>query len=221
VDLLLLELPAWVDGFLQDFSYLGPFVILLLCGIGLPLPEEVTLIASGLLLHQGKVEFLPITVVCSVAILLGDSLPYWLGRRMGKRALEWRLVAKVLHPERFAIVEEKFQRYGSWGIFFCRFLPGIRIPGYFSAGTLRMSYVRFLILDGLGVLISVPTSIWIARAFGGQVEKMEEQMENFHLILAFSLVAILSILGFRILIRRREREARALAGEPEESRSDS
>jgi len=152
VDLLLLELPAWVDGFLQDFSYLGPFVILLLCGVGLPLPEEVTLIASGLLLHQGKVEFLPITVVCSVAILLGDSLPYWLGRRMGKRALEWRLVAKVLHPERFAIVEEKFQRYGSWGIFFCRFLPGIRIPGYFSAGTLRMSYVRFLILDGLGVL---------------------------------------------------------------------
>jgi membrane protein DedA with SNARE-associated domain len=140
---------------------------------------------------------------------------------MGKRALQWRLVSRVLHPERFAIVEEKFQRHGSWMIFFCRFLPGIRIPGYFSAGTLRMSFVRFLVLDGLGVLISVPTSIWIAKAFGGQVEKMEEQMENFHLILAFSLVAILSILGFRILIRRRDREAQALAVEPEESRSDS
>jgi membrane protein DedA with SNARE-associated domain len=221
VDLLLLELPTWADSLLQDFSYLGPFVILLLCGVGLPLPEEVTLIASGLLLHQGKVEFLPITAVCSVAILLGDSIPYWLGRRMGKRALQWRLVSRVLHPERFAIVEEKFQRHGSWMIFFCRFLPGIRIPGYFSAGTLRMSFVRFLVLDGLGVLISVPTSIWIAKAFGGQVEKMEEQMENFHLILAFSLVAILSILGFRILIRRRDREAQALAVEPEESRSDS
>lgn len=221
MDLLLLELPTWADSLLQDFSYLGPFVILLLCGVGLPLPEEVTLIASGLLLHQGKVEFLPITAVCSVAILLGDSIPYWLGRRMGKRALQWRLVSRVLHPERFAIVEEKFQRHGSWMIFFCRFLPGIRIPGYFSAGTLRMSFVRFLVLDGLGVLISVPTSIWIAKAFGGQVEKMEEQMENFHLILAFSLVAILSILGFRILIRRRDREAQALAVEPEESRSDS
>lgn len=216
MELLLLELPAWVDGFLQDFSYLGPFVILLLCGVGLPLPEEVTLIACGLLLYQGKVEFLPITLVCSAAILLGDSLPYWLGRRVGKRALQWRLVSRVLHPERFAIVAEKFERYGSWGVFFCRFLPGIRIPGYFSAGTLRMGYARFLILDGLGVLISVPTSIWIARAFGGQVEKMEEQMENFHLILAFSLVALLSILGFRILNRRREREARALAAEQEE-----
>lgn len=216
MELLLLELPAWVDGFLQDFSYLGPFVILLLCGVGLPLPEEVTLIACGLLLYQGKVEFLPITLVCSAAILLGDSLPYWLGRRVGKRALQWRLVSRVLHPERFAIVAEKFERYGSWGVFFCRFLPGIRIPGYFSAGTLRMGYARFLILDGLGVLISVPTSIWIARAFGGQVEKMEEQMENFHLILAFSLVALLSILGFRILNRRREREARALAAEQKE-----
>ena len=210
MDLLLLDLSEWVREFIENSSYLGPFVILLLCGVGLPLPEEVTLIAAGLLLHQGKVQFVPITLVCSIAILLGDSLPYLLGRKMGKRAIELKWVAKVLHPERFAIVEDKFQRHGSWVVFFCRFLPGIRIPAYFTAGTLRMGYLRFLILDTLGVLISVPTSIWIARAFGGQVEKMKEQMEHFHLILSFALVAVLSIVIFRIVVRRRDQQVQAL-----------
>lgn len=214
MDLLLLDVTSWADEFIKNSGYLGPFVILLLCGVGLPLPEEVTLIASGLLLYQGKVEFVPITVVCSLAILLGDTIPYLVGRRYGKRALRWRLVARVLHPERFAIVEEKFARHGSWMVFFCRFLPGIRIPAYFTAGTLQMSYLRFVILDGLGVLISVPTSIWIAKAFGGQVEKMKEQMANFHLILAFALVALLSIVLFRVVVKRRERQAQALRGAP-------
>lgn len=210
MELLLLEMPGWLSEFTDRFHYLGPFVVLLLCGVGLPLPEEVTLIACGLLLYQGKVEFVPITLVCSAAILLGDSIPYFLGRRMGPRAVENRWVAKVLHPERFAIVEKKFERHGSWVVFLCRFLPGIRIPAYFTAGTLGMGFGRFLILDGLGVLISVPTSIWIAMKFGGQVEKMQEQMDNFHLVLSFALVAVLSIVLFRMVVRRRERQVKAM-----------
>jgi membrane protein DedA with SNARE-associated domain len=183
--------------------------VLLLCGVGLPLPEEVTLIAAGLLKHQGQVEFLPIVLVCSAAILLGDSIPYLVGRKMGPRALEHRWVAKILHPERFALVEEKFLRHGSWVVFLCRFLPGIRIPAYFTAGTLGMGYVRFLVLDSLGVMISVPTSIWIAWKFGGQVE-LAAKMEGFHLLVTFALVAVISIVIFRMILRRRDQQVKAL-----------
>jgi membrane protein DedA with SNARE-associated domain len=215
VDLILLEMPLWSVDLIERFHYLGPAMILLLCGVGLPLPEEVTLIASGLMVHQGKVEFLPITLVCAAAILAGDSLPYFLGRRIGPRALEHRWVSKLLHPERFAIVEEKFKRHGSLVVFFSRFLPGIRIPAYFTAGTLGMGYLRFLALDGLGVLISVPSSIWLAEQFGGQVESMKE-FENFHILLAFALVTVLSVGLFRMVIRRRERQVQALELDGEE-----
>jgi len=199
-----------VNVLVDRFNYLGPALILLLCGVGLPLPEEVTLIACGLLLHQGEVAFLPITIVCSVAILAGDTVPYWMGRRFGPKAVEHRWVAKILHPERFAIVEEKFQKHGSWVVFMCRFLPGIRIPAYFTAGTLGMRYLRFLMLDALGVTISVPTSIYIALIFGGQIERLKEQMDNFHLILAFALVAVVGVVIFRMFVRRREKQVEAL-----------
>jgi membrane protein DedA with SNARE-associated domain len=211
VFLLALDLTAQFNELVDRFNYLGPFVVLLLCGVGLPLPEEVTLIASGLLLYQGKVDFVLISAVCAAAILLGDTIPYVIGRRYGLKALQNRFASKLLHPERFAIVENKFKIHGSWVVFMCRFLPGIRIPAYFTAGTLRMGYLRFLMLDGLGVLISVPTSIYIAMLFGGQVERIEEQMENFHLILAFVLVAVLGIVAFRMITRRRARQARELA----------
>jgi len=209
--LLLAESPEWVAHLIERFHYLGPAAILFLCGLGLPLPEEVTLIACGLLLYEGKVAFLPITVVCSLAILAGDTIPYLLGRRYGLKALENRWVARVLHPERFALVEGKFHKHGSWVVFMCRFLPGIRIPAYFTAGTLGMGYPRFLVLDALGVLISVPTSIAIAEFFGGKVQRMQEELENFHLILAFALFAVIAIVVVRMLHRRRQRQVEALA----------
>ena len=206
--MLLLDLSAEVQRILQNFAYMGPFVGLLLCGIGLPLPEETFLLAAGILLHKEEVEFIPITLLCSVAILFGDSIPYFLGRRYGMRALEIPWIARMLHPERFQRFRRRFDAHGNWAIFGCRFLPMIRIPGYFMAGTLGMRYSRLLALDGLGVLHTVPTSIYLGKIFGGQVERLRETVHDLHLILAL-LVAVLALV---IILRMRWVRASATGG---------
>ncbi|MCY2961991.1 MAG: DedA family protein [Planctomycetota bacterium] len=196
------------------FHYLAPFTVLMLCGLGLPLPEEITLIGCGLLVAQKNVGFWEITAVCSFAILLGDSIPFWLGRRYGLAALKSKLVARVLHPERFAQLERKFSDNGNWAIFTCRFLPGLRIPGYFTAGTLGMSYVRFLVLDSIGVLVSVPTSIWVAHVFfekfGHHLEGAAKAVSEFNHIVLIGVAAV--VLG--IFVWKRIRKRRALAAAP-------
>ncbi len=216
--LSLLESPSLAEIFSQ-FSYTGPFVVLLLCGIGFPLPEEVTLIGAGILLHQGEVEFLAITLVCSAAILIGDSIPFLLGRRYGMSALKIRYVARWLHPERLSRLQRRFQEHGNWTTFACRFLAGVRIPGYFVAGTMRMSYLRFLVLDALGVLISVPLSIYLGWLFGGKIVELRSTMADLHLLLAFLVVAVTLTFVFRARrgrialkdARVRERAARLAA----------
>jgi membrane protein DedA with SNARE-associated domain len=195
-----------LTGLFQESEYLAPFTVLLLCGVGLPLPEEVALIGSGILLHQGKVEFLAITLVCSAAILLGDCIPYALGRRFGLAAVRLPWIAKILHPERFATLERRFEAHGHWAIFTCRFLPGIRLPGYFTAGTLRMPFWRFLLLDAAGVALSVPISIQLGRLFGGQVERLQREVKNFHHVLAFAILSIVLVLVVREWRRRREQK---------------
>jgi membrane protein DedA with SNARE-associated domain len=204
VFLLLLGVSEFLDGLFGRFHYLAPFTFLMLCGIGLPLPEEVALIGSGILLHEGRVEFVWITLVCSSAILLGDSIPFVLGRAYGLAALRSRWASKVLHPERFATLERRFASHGNWAVFTCRFLPGLRIPGYFVAGTLRMNYARFLLLDGLGVLISVPTSIWLGKLFGASIEELRHKMHSLHIWLAFAVISLVITMYVRSRMRKRE-----------------
>jgi membrane protein DedA with SNARE-associated domain len=205
VFLALLGFTDYVTEFFGRFHYMAPFTVLLLCGLGLPLPEEVALIGSGILLYQGEVKFLPISIVCSIAILLGDSIPYWLGRHYGVAALKTRWVAKVVHPERFAALERRFAAHGNYAVFTCRFLPGLRIPGYFVAGTLRMSYPRFIFIDFLGVLISVPASIYLGKIFGDSMESLRKRVHDLHLWLALGVVALALILIVRARWRKRER----------------
>lgn len=211
--MLLLTLTSRLQEILQDFSYMGPFLGLLLCGLGLPAPEETFLIAAGILLHKGEVEFLPITMLCSAAILIGDSLPYFLGRRYGMQALEIPWVARVLHPERFQRFRRRFDAHGDRAIFGCRFLPMVRIPGYFVAGTMGMRYSRLLFLDGLGVLLSVPVSIYLGKLFGGQVERLKETVHDLHLILAVVVVGLILWLIVRL---RWARASAARDGAPQD-----
>lgn len=202
--LLLVSITDWLSGLFERFHYIGPFTFLILCGLGLPAPEEVALIGSGILLHNGHVDFVTITLVCSSAILLGDSLPYWLGRHYGLAALKSRLVAKVLHPERFARLERRFAQHGNWAVFTCRFLPGLRIPGYFVAGTMRMGYLRFVLLDCLGVLISVPGSIYLGKLFGDKVDELKKEVHELHLWLAFGVVSLLLFMFLRARMRKKD-----------------
>jgi len=119
-------------------------------------------------------------------------------------------VARVLHPERFSRLEKRFLDHGSWGTFACRFLPGIRIPGYFVAGTMGMKFWRFLLLDGLGVLISVPISIHIGFLFGDQMDRLKATMQDLHLVLGFLVVALVIILVVKT--RKTRLSARAHTG---------
>lgn len=228
--MLLLELSHSLTEFFAEWTYLGPFVVLFLCGIGLPLPEEVTLIGAGFLVYEGQAEYIPITIICSVAILLGDSIPFWLGRKYGISLLrESRWLRKLISPRQIDRVQQKFDKHGSWATFLFRFFAGVRIPGYFVSGSLGLSYPRFLILDALGVLISVPISIFLGMWFGGRVDELKESMEYFHTVLAFLVIAMVIVFVWKAFRRpRRESDSDLKLGETlehppksaEESRSE-
>jgi membrane protein DedA with SNARE-associated domain len=188
--------------------YMGPWLLLLLCGLGAPLPEEAVLIPAGVMLADSdlNLSFPHMVLVCSSAILLGDSLPFLLGKRYGLSILKLAWVSKILHPERFAAFERRFSEHGNWATFTCRFLPGLRIPGYFIAGSLKMSYLRFLALDSLGVLITVPTSIfaaeWVSERFGEAAA--QRKVHHFMTWVAIAIVvAVIAYVWVRSVRRRR------------------
>ncbi|RYF09521.1 MAG: DedA family protein, partial [Deltaproteobacteria bacterium] len=148
---------------LVSYQYAAMVGLLALCGIGLPLPEEFTLLASGLLVGWGEANFWLASCACSVGILLGDAMIFWLGRGLGKRFLRSRPMLFLMPAHRQAHAQGFFARHGGKALFFARFVPGVRICIYAYAGAQQTRWSRFCLLDGLGVLMSGPTSIWVGR----------------------------------------------------------
>jgi membrane protein DedA with SNARE-associated domain len=147
-------------------GYAAVFIALMICGAGLPLPEDITLVAGGVIAGLGYANVHAMVALAMFGVLLGDSAIFMLGHHYGARILQWRFVARVLTPSRYAKVQEKFDQYGNRMLFFARFLPGMRTTVYLTAGTThRVSFLRFLLIDTLAALISVP--FWVYLGYFG------------------------------------------------------
>ena len=106
------------------FSYLLVFTILIRCGVGLPVPEDVSLILGGSLVFQGKAGLFLMMLTGYVGIILGDSLMFLLGRRFGSQVgvKKGGLLGRIITPAKRARVEELFKKHGEKVVMIARFI---------------------------------------------------------------------------------------------------
>ena len=178
--------------FFTGYGYLAVFVVLLVCGFGLPIPEDITLVAGGIIAGLGYANVHTMFLVGMLGVLAGDGCMFMIGRCFGTRVLQF---ARILTPERFLAVQEQFTRYGNWVLFVARFLPGLRSPIFVTAGmSRRIPYWRFLLLDGFAALISVP--IWIYLGYFGAANRdwllkwVHRGQTGILMVLALALLAL-------------------------------
>jgi membrane protein DedA with SNARE-associated domain len=149
-----------------EYGYAAVFVMLLVCGFGVPVPEDVTLLTGGVIAGLGHADVHTMFAVGMAGVLIGDGTMFVLGRVYGQRIQMLPGFRKVLTPERYASAQDAFHKYGKWVMFVARFLPGLRTPVFFSAGmSHRVSFPTWLIMDGLAATISVP--IWVYLGYFG------------------------------------------------------
>src|SRR5215475_14752566 len=131
-----------VQTFIEEFTHLGIFLVLFLAGLGVPIPEEVPVLASGVLAHEGVVRWWLMLPVCVVGVLSGDVVLYWVGRHWGERVLAWRIVRFVLSPEREEALKAAYLRHGVKVIFTARHVMGLRAAAFLTAGIARVPFGR-------------------------------------------------------------------------------
>ncbi|WP_314342738.1 DedA family protein [Simonsiella muelleri] len=149
-----------LETFFQQFGYAAVFFVLVVCGFGIPIPEDVTLVAGGVISGLGYTNVHIMFFVGMAGVLVGDGLMFVLGRIYGTQILRFRPIAKLMPPKRYAQVQQQFDKHGNRVLFVARFIPGLRSPIFLTAGMSgKVSFWQWLIMDGLAALISVP--IWI------------------------------------------------------------
>lgn len=149
-----------------EYGYIAVFVMLLVCGFGVPVPEDVTLVTGGVIAGLGYANVHTMFAVGMAGVLIGDGLMFTLGRVYGPSIIKAPGFRRVLTPERFASAQDAFHKYGKWVMFVARFLPGLRTPVFFTAGmSHRVSFATWFMMDGFAALISVP--LWVYLGFYG------------------------------------------------------
>jgi membrane protein DedA with SNARE-associated domain len=199
----------WLLSQLTSHVYAKLAGILLLCGLGLPIPEDISLISAGYLAHLGTVHLHGVFVVCFVAVLGGDTMAFTVGRLFGTRLLATRFGHRYFSPRRQLRVRAYFRRYGSKVVFIARFLPGLRFSIFLSAGMLHVRPYVFIVYDSLAALLSVPFLVYLAYFFGGKIDHVILWARRSEYgILVLVLVAAL-FLAIKLVRKRRARPAAA------------
>jgi membrane protein DedA with SNARE-associated domain len=191
-----------VSGYIEHFTYLGLFGVLLLCGMGLPMPEDIALLAGGFLVHRGVIR-LPITLAVSLlGVVAGDNSLFFLGRRFGTGLVRYFGLNRPGSKAQIERIRAFMHRHGHRAIFYARFLAGLRALIYLTAGSFGVTPLRFLLYDLLGAVISVPIVVSIGYLFGGQLEVVVHYLGGFERLLWIVVVLSLAIYGMRLLFTR-------------------
>jgi len=178
----------------EAFIYAGLFLILFLCGLGLPIPEEITLLVGGFLVNLGFIRLYPTLSVVFMGILTGDLAIYSIGRKWGHGIITHHHLHEVFSEGRLERVRQFFRDHGSKTILIARFIAGFRVAAFLAAGTMGMKPVQFVVLDSLGALIMIPLLIALGYYFGLKMEWLGQVINRLDFILL-----VLGILGAIIL----------------------
>lgn len=151
-------------------------------------PEEVVIVALGLLWGQGKITFIEAVIVILLGILPANILLVLFGEKFAKRFEKKRAVQ---------VASNYLRRYGAMVIVLTRFTPVVKGPVYFSVGALRFGLSRFLVTDLLAACVQVPLLLLLGKTIGENSRSIEHALKTVGWIagslLVISLVFTISL----------------------------
>jgi len=149
------------------------------------LPGDSLIFAAATFAARGALNPWLMFILMAIAAVAGDTVNYWIGRRVGSRAytgeVKW---IKKGYMERTHVF---FEKHGGKTIFLARFVPIIRTFAPFVAGVSQMSYGFFIRWNVIGGITWVATFTLLGYFFGN----IPFVQKNFELvIIAIILISL-------------------------------
>ena len=197
------EVLDFLISFFTDYGYMAVFGILILCGFGLPVPEDITLVSGGVIAGLDLANPHTMVIVGLAGVLIGDSTMFIAGRVFGYRIQRIRTFRKILSPRRFSHIQRKFKQYGLSLLFIARFLPGLRSPIFLVAGmSRRIPYLTFVLIDGFAAIISVPVWVYLGYFFADNLDLLMQYVKDVQTMIYAALFLVFAVVLIIYLKKR-------------------
>lgn len=214
-----------IDSMLDTFGvyvYVGLFVIIFAetgLAVGFFLPGDSLLVVAGLFAAAGKLDLMVMMITLFVAAVLGDTVGYFTGRKMG-RTLFTRQKSRFFNPKHIKKAHAFYEKHGGKTIVLARFVPIIRTFAPIVAGAAEMTYRNFIFYNILGGFLWIVSMLSAGYFLGGLVEQfvrnvfgiegflLEEHIDKVVIVVVF--LSLLPII-FEFIKARRENKREAAA----------
>jgi membrane protein DedA with SNARE-associated domain len=172
--------------------------------IGVPLPASPWLLAGGVLIGSGKLNWLAAVAAATFGSLLPDLFWFYLGRHSGHRVLN--LLCRIsLEPDACVRqTKDLYTRYGAAGLVFAKFVPGLSTLAPPLAGYSGLSTADFLLFDGFSSLLHAGGFILVGFLFRRQLEQILRALAGLGAgALVLLAGSVLLYLGYKYFNRQR------------------
>jgi membrane protein DedA with SNARE-associated domain len=147
-------------------TYPALFVACALSGMGIPMPEDVPLLVTGLQLAEGRFSWAPALLTAFAGCLTRDTLAWLVGRQLGARLLDAPWARRVLPVGKLDRAREMIAERGNVAVLAGRFMIGFRVPMFLTAGASGVPLASFLAWDLLGMVVAVPAIVCVGYFVG-------------------------------------------------------
>lgn len=166
----------WITEFMNEFGYIGIFLLIAIENIFPPIPSEVILTFGGFMTTYTTLTIIGVIVASTLGSVIGAVALYGVGAWFEEKRVEkfvhqygriLRLTNEDIHK-----AYAWFHKYGAWAVFVCRLVPLVRSLISIPAGSIRMNLATFLLLTTLGSLLWNTILVYAGAAIGASWEEI-------------------------------------------------
>lgn len=193
---------------MEEFGYIGVFLMMALENIFPPIPSEIVLPFGGFLTTTTDLTVLGVIIAATVGSVLGAIILFGIGLLLDVEQLE-KIIDRYGHILRIKKTDVKradawFDKYGYWTVFICRMIPLVRSLISIPAGMSNMNFVKFVILTITGTLIWNTILILIGMQLGETWTDILSFMELYSTFVYIAIGIGIVIIIYIFMKRRRQ-----------------
>lgn len=192
------ELMAQISG------YPGLFGVCALAGLLVPVPEDVVLLYAGIRIDHGHFTWLPTLLAVCLGVLLRDVIVYWIGRLVGDWLLSRPWLPRLIGEKKLERSLRLVERRGTGAVVVGRLLVGMRTPVFLVAGASGVGFRKFVVVDAVGIVFTVPLFVLLGFWFGTPiVEWLFTALQSARALVVMAVLAGLVVWALLALRSRR------------------
>ncbi|HBZ81509.1 MULTISPECIES: DedA family protein [Brevibacillus] len=197
----------WLTHFIEQYSYLGIFLMMALENVFPPIPSEVILTFGGFMTTRTTLTVPGVILAATLGSVLGAVLLYAIGRYLDVSKIE-KVVERYGHLLRIKKTDIQkadawFDKYGYWTILFCRMIPLVRSLISIPAGMTGMGLPLFLLFTTIGTLLWNIALVLVGALLGESWEQVLHVMDVYSKFVYIG-IGVVGV-GFLVVFVRKRR----------------